>query len=119
MSCDYDVICTQCNERLGLSDWNHCDVECRSFVANADRLADIAERMSGLDLELRHYRGDVDWKWFIAHRGHPMRVIDEYGRLDDSCDVRTTCEHCGHGFSCRGVEGHEGQHRVARKEAGR
>jgi hypothetical protein len=115
MSCDYDVICTDCNQQLGLDGWNHMDNECRMFVRNADVIAMLyeAKKVAGVDLELSHWRGHVDWEWFLKHRGHQLRVVDEYGRYDDTCDERFDCESCGYMTSCKLTKGHDGGHRVS------
>jgi|SRR5262245_9707713 len=110
MSCDYHVFCVDCQSRHDFNDANHREGLMRHFVTHRDAIAAIAPLLAATngDLELKTYYGHVDASWFVAHAGHELRVIDEYGKIDGNCPRRVNCAHCKTERWCTLSFGHEG-----------
>lgn len=125
MSCGYDIHCLVCKYgggdgtgytvNTGL-DWNHAGRELAAVLAQRDKLTDfgrllsnplindVADRESGPTSPLIRIAN-----FFIAHEGHELAVVDEYGRRWDRCGQFIVYD-CGHKHPCVLQVGHEGDH---------
>lgn len=114
MSCDWHVHCVDCNETHRFDDANHRDDLMRLLIKHADAIAAVAPLLADPEarerLEFKTYYGSIDADWFAKHRGHQLRAIDEYGRLDTQCHGYFRCGNCDHDHACRLDRGHEGDH---------
>ena len=120
MSCDWDVWCLDCEEGLGLSDWNHKSDAMLDIIRARDALAALADvrpdaYASGFEY-WGSYKDLVPVGFFAKHRGHRLIPRDEYGQCLDECGETIVCSHCKLGNSrCRLPEKHEGPHAAERR----
>lgn len=83
MSCDWSVACLDCDEDIGITDANHCEVGARRMAADAHRLATVP----GLVIDIQHTYGICGYPptaatdWFLKHAGHRIRARNEYGEV--------------------------------------
>lgn len=115
MSTDYDFHCVTCGSDCNLGDYNHAGAGLASVLA---RRADVEAAAAGLDAlgasgvyQLGEH-GDAGRvvAFFVRHRGHEVRVRDEYGRFWTDCGAWFACRECGHSRSCVLPKGHAGEH---------
>src|SRR5437762_1565511 len=109
MSCDWDIICVDCNEEHGFSDLNHEDHAMQVIVRHADAIAALCGLEQDLErpIEFLQYRGrTIQPVFFKKHQGHQLRPIDEYGRMLGDCTEWADCSACGGSHPCRLPENH-------------
>lgn len=109
MSCDWDLYCIDCEDYLGLSDWNHGDEACLELWKSREQIAAGAEVES---IQIRAtWRDDrIDPAWFLKHKNHNVRPKNEYGQLYNQCGERIICNECGVTHFCILEKNHKEQH---------
>lgn len=114
MSTDWDIYCLDCEEGMGLNNWDHHerDVQdaCRPEAAAA--LAALArvglEMVDGI--RPSSSMTSLDLSFYVKHEGHRLAPRSEYGEILGTCGKDIVCEHCGRRAyeRCRLPMGHEG-----------
>jgi hypothetical protein len=111
VSCDWDVFCLDCQERLGLSDFNHQIDAMRELITAAPLLAQMAT--TGLGVTAGWGDRPIDTSWFAKHHTHRLIPRSEYGDFDDDCGERFECAMGGR-HQCHLQKGHDGGHHERR-----
>lgn len=115
MSCDWFIRCVDCGEDGGISsEDNHQDELVRCLIRRAgdvaalgSLLADAEVRGSAVyDVTLHVSSVLLDLGFFVRHRGHRLRPVDEYGRFDVPCKQVVHCSKCNADLACEEMEGH-------------
>lgn len=95
MSCSWDIVCLNCDERAGIENANHEDELMRVLIKHRRALAmvgEMAAELWSLDLVANtHY---VTPLFFREHEGHELRPISEYGTFDTICGRDFVCPTC-------------------------
>lgn len=122
MSDHYDVFCEEptCprfGERLGL-DANHGAVACDAVVrerALFERIHELSELLGATsfwsEISVEVLGHAIDLSFFVAHRGHLLRVRSEYGYAYDECGRGPARDHEGATGWCSLPRGHAGENR--------
>jgi len=111
VSCNYDVLCLDCEDTAGVS-YERRPGAIRALIRHAVAIGALApltaeEDTVGLSVSAPGPGGSVDIGWFAAHQDHRLVVVDEYGRIEGLCG-----EHAGPAHErCRLLPGHSGPHR--------
>jgi len=114
MSCDWDIRCVDCATTLHFSDANHQDELMWALIKHRDAIAALAPLLVDADVELSSHYGRIDPVWFLAHAGHRLVPIDEYGALATACCEYVTCS-CGSRRRCTLDLGHAGDHDATKR----
>ena len=109
MSCDWDIICVDCNAKHGFRDMSHAEDLTLALISHADAIVQIHALTLNNDVELvaKYPECRIDPTFFKAHQGHRLRPIDEYGRLSGDCFAHVACPSCGASHRCKLPAGHE------------
>jgi len=109
MSRDFHVYCALCNERHDFQDANWQEDLMRELIRNQEAIAALGSLCLGADVWLDTNYGRVDTGWFALHVGHGLVVIDEYGKVADTCGKHFKCAGCDTQHYCRLDQGHDGE----------
>ena len=108
MSTDWDLYCADCDEEFGF-DWNHGEKALAQFLG-----ADIRGWLESLPT---NFRWPYQFKegqivslglWYQRHRGHVLRVRNEYGQYLGECNKWVDCHGCGSAVPCHLPTDHDG-----------
>lgn len=95
MGTSYDIRCIDCSEDAGVCA-NHDPVrawELEPFLACAQQLATMVPYEDSLEIKTSEDTR-ISLKWLAKHSGHRLRLVSEYGEVQDTCRKRYWCEHC-------------------------
>jgi hypothetical protein len=92
-----------CKVEAGFDNANHQDELMRALIQNADALAGLGdliqhERVYSIDVQI-----NTSWiplPFFVEHKDHALRAIDEYGCLDAPCTESFFCPKCQKQVAC-------------------
>ncbi len=112
MSTQYYIYCKSCDnkcytefESYELQDMRNI-IGYKNDIANALPLLKNTTIQLTIGLNTRY----VDAEWFSNHCAHEIRVINEYGALDETCGQYIKCPHCKHSKYCTLAVNHPGEH---------
>jgi hypothetical protein len=121
MSCDWDVMCLDCNSHHGFSDANHQSDLMADLAKLGSELAKLGPILNHLSkvtnqvlVQIGYSSYTLDYKWFEKHGNHRLVAVDEYGGCLDECGEWFRCNHCETQQRCKRSPYHDGPHREKR-----
>lgn len=100
MSCDWDILCVDCNVTAGIAEANHELELMRALISQASALGAISKHPTIWELELRANGCFIPLDFFREHHTHHLRPVDEYGKFDTVCTTTFYCNRCGCEVQC-------------------
>lgn len=116
MSTHWDLYCVDCDEGFGF-DWNHGEKEVAQFL-RADIRGWLESIPAGFRWPYQFEKGSAIslGLWYRQHRGHVLRVRNEYGRYLEECTKWVSCHSCDKEVPCRLPVDHDGACQVKSAE---
>lgn len=113
MGTDYGFACIDCKDNYVLSDYRVWSDSCHDALAMLKELTALGKVIKDSDTFVSFHSNRLDLSFFVKHEGHRIRVVDEYGRVDDTCGADVVCKTCNHApwrWKCLRPIGHDGEH---------
>jgi hypothetical protein len=109
----WGILCADCGDKHEFCNANHREDFMHAAIRHADAIAALSPLCDEPEMyggnELKTLCGELNVKWFAAHRGHKLVPVDEYGhRSSDRCPENAVCTCCGARQRCVLAPGHEG-----------
>lgn len=100
MSTDWFLYCVPCAAQSG-EEFNHGEDDLASILAQRPAIEAAVESMPEARIQFEVCGRDAEFgAFFAAHRGHEVRVRNEYGDDFGSCAKRVDCAACGNADRC-------------------